>query len=96
MFVGLPNTIEEWESKGLSDKKIKPPVTANHNLSPKLSCINNPRIRLEFKGSCLKQIKIIFNPNNVVNLFIVYELNRWSQDLNAGSTLKIFCLELLS
>ena len=32
-----------------------------------------------------------FNPNNVVSLFIVYELDRWSQDLNTDFTLN-YCL----
>ena len=50
--------------------------------------MNNSRIKLEFKGSCLKQNKEPFVPNNVVNLYIVYELNTWSQDLNAEFMLK--------
>ena len=37
--------------------------------------INNTRIRLKFKGSCLKQEDTApFTPNSVVNLFIVYEI----------------------
>ena len=43
--------------------------------------MNNSRIRSEFKGSCLKQDKSPFTPNNVVNLNIVYELNIRLQDL---------------
>ena len=50
---------------------------------PKLVWMNNSTIRVEFKGRCLKQEKVTFTPNNVVNLFIAYELDRWSQDLNA-------------
>ena len=51
--------------------------------------MNNSRIRLKFKGSCLKQGDIApFTPNNVVNLFIAYELDAWSQDVNAEFTLK--------
>ena len=50
--------------------------------------INNSRVRLEFKGNCLKQDKVAFTPNKVVNLFIFYELGRWSKDLNADFTLK--------
>ena len=50
--------------------------------------MNNSRIRLQFKEGCLKQDKVPFTPNNVVNLYIVYELNIWSQDLNAEFTLK--------
>ena len=48
----------------------------------------NSRIKLEFKGSCLKQEEATFTPNNVVNLFITYELDRWSQNLNTDFTLK--------
>ena len=45
-------------------------------------------------GSCLKQEDTTaYTPNNVVNLFIVYELNMWSQDLNAEFTLKNCLLE---
>ena len=48
----------------------------------------NSKMRAEFKGSCLKQSKVTFTPMNVVDLFLVYELDRWSQDLNADSTIK--------
>ena len=42
---------------------------------------NNSKIRLKFKGSCLKQEdKAPFTPNNVVNLFIIYKFDRWSRD----------------
>ena len=44
---------------------------------------HNSKIRVGFEGSCLKPDKVTFIPNNVVNLFIVYKLDRWSQDLNA-------------
>ena len=54
--------------------------------------MNNSGITLEFKGSCLKQDKITFTPNNVVNLFLVYELDRWSRDLNADFTPKDYLL----
>ena len=51
--------------------------------------MNNSKMKLRFTGSCLKQENTIaYTPNNVVNLFIVYELDRWSQDLNAEFTLK--------
>ena len=50
--------------------------------------MNNSRIRLELKGSCLKQGKVVFTPNIVINLFIAYELDRWSRDLNTDFTLK--------
>ena len=57
--------------------------------------MNNSRIRLEFKGNCLKQEdKPAYTPKNVVNLYIVYELNIWSQDVNAEFTVKDCYLEL--
>ena len=60
----------------------------NKILSPKLVWMYNSRARLEFKGSYLKQDKALFTTNNIVNLYIVYELHIWSQDLNAELTLK--------
>ena len=35
-FSGLPDTISEQESKGLSNEKFKPPFTLRKSLSPKL------------------------------------------------------------
>ena len=86
---GLNDRISEWESKGLSNERFKPPYIASKNISPKLIWMNNSRLRLEFKGSFLKQEdKTAFTPNNVVNLFIVKELDTWSKDLKAEFTLK--------
>ena len=45
-------------------------------------------MRLEFKGRYLKQDKDNYTQGNGVDLFIVYELERWSQDLNTDFTLK--------
>ena len=87
-FSGLPDTISQWEFKGLSNEKFAPPFTLNRSLSPKLVSMNNSRIRLEFKGSCSKQDNEPFTPNNIVNLYIVYKLKIWLQDLNAEFTLK--------
>ena len=41
--------------------------------------MNNLRIRVRFKGSCLKQDKVTFIPKNVVNLCISHELYRCSE-----------------
>ena len=50
---------------------------------------SKPRLRLRIEGSCLKQEdKTPVTPNNLVNLFIVSELDRWSQDLTTDFTLK--------
>ena len=65
----------------MSNENINTPFTANHSLSP------NCRIKLEFKGSCLQQYKATFTQKNVLNLFIVYELDTGSRDLNTDFTL---------
>ena len=79
----------EWESKGFSNKMLKCAYVANVSVSPKLILIKNTRIRLRFKASCRRQDdKAPFTPNNVINLFIVCELDRQSQDLNNGFNLK--------
>ena len=45
--------------------------------------MNNSRIRLKIKASCLKQKnKVFFTRKNVVTLFMVYELDTWSRDLD--------------
>ena len=50
---------------------------------------NKSRLGLRFEGSCFKKEDTApFTLNNVVKLFIIYELNRWPQDLNSNFTLK--------
>ena len=71
----------------MSNEKFKPPYTANTSVSSK-SIWNKSRIRLRFEQSCFKQQdKTPFTPSNVVNFFIVYELDTWSLDLNTDFTL---------
>ena len=40
------------------------------------------------KLGLLIQDIVTFTPRNVINLFIVYELDRWTKDLNVEFTLK--------
>ena len=63
--------ISEWESKGFSNEKYICAYIPNVSVCPKLIWMNNFKIRLKFKGSCLKQdYKVAYAPKNVVNLFI--------------------------
>ena len=55
--------------------------------------MNNSKLRLRFTGSCLRQEFANFIPNNVIIFFIVYILDRGSQDINAKFTLKDFLFE---
>ena len=43
---------------------------------------------LVVKRSCLKQKNRTFTPPNIINFFVVYELDIWSRDLNSDFTLK--------
>ena len=67
---------------------------ADHSLSSTVKSHWNSKFCLVFKGSYLKEENAVFTSSNIVNLSIVYQLDRWSQDLNADVTLK--CLGLLS
>ena len=50
--------------------------------------MNNFTVRLEFQESCLKQDKVTFTLNNVVDLFTAYELDTCLRGLNTDFTLK--------
>ena len=50
--------------------------------------MNYSTISAEFKGSCLKQDKVTFTARNVVSLFIFYQVDTLSRDLNADFALK--------
>ena len=53
-----------------------------------LTYIHNSNISVKFEENCLKQNKVSFTHENVVNVFIVYQLDIWSRDLNSEFTLK--------
>ena len=73
----------------MSNEKFAFLYIANLSVCPKIVWMNNSRIRLKFKGSCLKQEdKAPFTPKNVIDLFTVYELDTCLQDLNIDFTLK--------
>ena len=64
-----------WKSKRLSDENITAPTTSDYKLNPQVSYLGT-KTRLEFRGSCLKQDKITFNHGKIVNIYIVYELDK--------------------
>ena len=73
--VGTGNYIYFWKSKGLSDENITAPTTSDYKLNPKLNCFGT-KTRVEFRGSSLKQDKITFTHEKIVNIYIVYELDK--------------------
>ena len=74
MKIANTKYISSWQPKGLSNKIIKPP-TSDNSLNPRISYYGT-KARLEFRGSCLKQDKSTFNHGKIVNIYIVYELDK--------------------
>ena len=76
-FKIITNTkyILSWQTRGLSEETIKPPAMSDYKLNPKLSYFGT-KTRLDFRRSCLKQDKIIFNHGKIVNICTVYELDK--------------------
>ena len=59
----------------MSDESIKPPTTPNKMLNPSLNYVGNKR-RVKFCRDCLKQEKITFNHEKIVNIYIAYEIEK--------------------
>ena len=78
--------VSSWKSKGLSTESIKPPTTSNNSLTPGLNYYGT-KTRVKFPGSCLKQPKISYTHEKVVNIYIVYELGA-SSSSDSDPTLK--------
>ena len=77
-----------WKSKGLSDKSIKSPTTSNKLLNCSLDFVCTKK-RVKFNGDCLKQEKIIFNHGKIVNIYLVYEIEK-SVNISSYPTLENF------
>ena len=71
--VSTGNYIYFWKSKRLPHTS---PTTSNYSPNLQLS-YPGTKTRLEFRGSCLKQDKIVFDHRKVVNIYMVYELIKY-------------------
>ena len=59
----------------MSDEGIKSPSAPNSIIDPSLDYWSD-KIRVKFNGSCLKQDKITYAHKTIVNIYIVYEINK--------------------
>ena len=59
----------------MSDESIKSLTTSNKMLNPSIDYVGT-KARVKFNGDCLKQDKITFNHGKIVNIYIVYEINK--------------------
>ena len=64
-----------WKCNGLSDERINSITESDYSITPELSYLGN-KIRVKFNGSCLKQDKITYAYGKIVNIYIVYEINK--------------------
>ena len=71
----------------MSEESTKSPIASGNSLAPKLTFIHDAKIEVKFEGSCSNQNITSFSHRNVVNLFIVYELDTCSKVLNTDFTL---------
>ena len=90
---GTGNYIYFWKSIGLSDVRLNSNTAFNYKIAPELSYYGI-KIRVKFNGSCLKQDKVTYSHGKIVNIYIVYEINK-NYSINIYPTL-IACLELLA
>ena len=90
--VGTINYIYFWKSKGVSDENITAPTMSDDKRKPQWS-YSGTKTRTEFRGSCLKHDKITFNHVTIINIYIVYELDKIY--VKTSPTLLNFFLEQL-
>ena len=68
---GVTDYVLSWQSKGLSNESIKPPITSNNSLNPRSSYYVT-KVRVQFTKRFLKQPNHISTHKNIVNIYIVY------------------------
>ena len=82
------NYIYFWKSKGLIDERINSVTAFSCKVTPQLSYYGT-KTRVEFIGSCLKQVKATFNHWKIVNVYIIYEISK-NFNITSYPTLEIF------
>ena len=85
--IGNSDYVLSWKSKGLSNESITPPSAPNNFLNPSLNYLGT-KIRVRFSESCLKQDKITYTHGKIVNIYIVYEINKKDNTITSDPTLE--------
>ena len=79
--------ISSWTPKRLSTESITPPSAANNFLTLSLNYLGTKK-RVKFSRSCLKQDKITYTHGKIVNIYIVYEINKKDNTVISDPTFK--------
>ena len=69
----------------MSEESIKYPSISDNGFAAKRNA-GYPLSKVKFNGNCLKQDGVSCLHKNLVNLYITYELDTWSKDLNIDFT----------
>ena len=85
--IGNSDYVLSWESKGLSNESITPPSAPNNFLSPSLNYLGT-KIRVRFSESYLKQDKSTYTHGKIVNIYIIYEINKKDDTITSDPTLE--------
>ena len=71
----------------MSNESISPSSAPNNFLSPSLNYLVT-KIRVKFSGNCVKQDKITYTNAKIVNIYIVYEINKKDNTITSDPTLE--------
>ena len=71
----------------MSNESIKSPSAPNNFLTPSLNYLGT-KISAKFSGSCLKQDKVTCTQGKIVNIYIVYEINKKDNTIISDPTLE--------
>ena len=78
--------VSSWKSKGLSAENITPSYAPNNFINPSLSYLGT-KIKVSLSGSCLKQDKTTYTHKKIVNIYIVYDINKKDSTTSTDLTL---------
>ena len=59
----------------MSNESVKPPSTSNKMLNPSVNYVGT-NARVKFNGDSLKQEKVSFDHRKLINIDIVYEIDK--------------------
>ena len=68
--------ITKWKSKGLSNESLEVFSTSDSRLPPSINHYGE-KVRLRFTGSVLQQKTVTYSHNEVVNVYVVYEITNF-------------------
>ena len=74
---GNTSKISDWISKGLSNDSIESLGASDNSLAPAINDLDT-KMQVKFDGRCLKRDRLTFMHNEVVDNYIVYDINVWS------------------